>query len=112
MNVEDLRAYCLSLSAEVVEKFPFRQFAAARDILAFYVGGHIFCYFDINDISHVTVKCRREDIPALLEEYDCVGPPYNGNARYWVSIDARRADDQLTQRLIAGSFDIVKHRRR
>ncbi|HEY9551425.1 MAG TPA: MmcQ/YjbR family DNA-binding protein, partial [Prevotella sp.] len=41
MNVEELRMYCLSLSAEVEEKFPFQQFKAARDVLAFYIGGHI-----------------------------------------------------------------------
>lgn len=43
MNVEELRYYCLSLSNDVEEKFPFQQFKAARDVMAFYIGGHIFC---------------------------------------------------------------------
>ena len=51
MNVEELRYYCLSLSDEVKEKFPFQQFKAARDVLAFYISGHIFCYFISSAIS-------------------------------------------------------------
>ncbi len=39
MNVEELRYYCLSLSSDVEEKFPFQQFKAARDVLAFTLVG-------------------------------------------------------------------------
>ena len=111
MNIEELRNYCLSLSPEVVEKFPFQQFKAARDVLAFYIGGHIFCYFDINDLSHVTVKCRKEDVPELLEQHDCIDRPYNGNAKYWVGIDATRAEATLVKRLVAESFRIIDKRK-
>ena len=48
MNVEDLRSYCLSLDTDVVEKFPFTAFKYAKDVLVFYISGHMFCYFDIN----------------------------------------------------------------
>ena len=111
MNVEELREYCLSLSEEVIEKFPFQQFKAACNILAFYIGGHIFCYFDINDPRHVTVKCNCDDIPSLLEQYDCLGRPYNGNAKHWISINATRAEPMLTQRLIANSFHLIQQRK-
>ena len=47
MNVEDLRSYCLSLDTDVVEKFPFTAFKYAKDVLVFYISGHMFCYFDI-----------------------------------------------------------------
>ena len=103
MNVEELRYYCLSLSDEVKEKFPFQQFKAARDVLAFYISGHIFCYFDINDISHVTVKCPKEDIENLLEQYDCL--------KYWIGIDATRADDTLVKELVMKSFQIVRQKK-
>lgn len=59
MELEELRAYCLSLSTEVVEKFPFQQFKAARDVLAFYINGHIFCYFDINNLRRVTINMQK-----------------------------------------------------
>ena len=108
MNIEELRSYCLSLSPEVKEKFPFQQFKAARDVLAFYIGGHIFCYFDVNNLCHVTMKCRKEDIPELLERYDYIDHPYNGNAKYWIGIDVTRAENPLIKRLIAESFAIVR----
>lgn len=65
MDIEELRRYCLSLSEETEEKFPFQQFKAAKDVLAFYIGGHIFCYFDINDLTHVTVKCQPEKVTGM-----------------------------------------------
>lgn len=108
MNVEDLRAFCLSLSADVEEKFPFTKFKQAQDVLVFYIGGHMFCYFDINDLSHVTVKCRPERIPELQERYDWIGKPYNGNARYWIGINALEADGKVLRELITNSFQLVK----
>lgn len=107
MNVEEIRSYCLSLAPEVVENFPFQKFKAAQNVLAFYIGGHIFCYFDIDDLNCVTVKCHAADIPMLLEQYDCLDHPYNSNHKYWVGIDATRADANLVERLIAASFVIV-----
>ncbi len=86
MDIEELRTYCLSLSEETEEKFPFQQFKAAKDILAFYICGHIFCYFNINDLTHVTVKCLPEKVVELIEEYDFIDHPYNGNAKYWVGL--------------------------
>ena len=67
MNVEELRDYCLSLGADVEEKMPFQAFKAARGVLAFYVCGHMFCYFDIDRFSTVSLKCRPEDIDDLKE---------------------------------------------
>lgn len=110
MNIEELREYCLSLSPEVEEKFPFGKFKHARDVLVFYIGGHMFCYFDINDLSHVTLKCQPGRIPELREQYDCIGPPYNGHPRHWLSIDARVADAPLLRALIRNSFELVKAR--
>lgn len=111
MNIEELRDYCLQLSPEVEEKFPFQHFKSAKDVLAFYIGGHIFCYFDINDLTHVTVKCPEEKIMELMERYDYVDHPYNGNARYWIGIDVTRADPKMAQHLVSQSFNIVKHRK-
>ena len=110
MDIEALRTYCLSLSPEVEEKFPFQKFRAARDVLVFYIGGHMFCYFDINDLSRVSMKCSEEEAILLREQYDCIGLPYNANknfAQYWIGIDITRADDELIKRLIKGSLEIV-----
>ena len=102
MDIEELRNYCLTLSPEVEEKFPFQQFKAAKDVLAFYIGGHIFCYFDINDLTHVTVKCPKEKVMELIERYDYIDHPYNGNAKYWIGIDVTRAEAKVAK---------VKHRK-
>lgn len=107
MNVEELREYCLSLSGDVTEKFPFVKFRGAADVLAFYIGGHIFCYFDINDPAHVTVKCPKDTIPVLLEQYDCLDHPYNGSHKYWVGIDLTRAERSLVEKLVQQSFRLV-----
>ena len=82
MDIEALRTYCLSLSPEVEEKFPFQKFRAARDVLVFYIGGHMFCYFDINDLSRVSMKCSEEEAILLREQYDCIGLPYNANKNF------------------------------
>ena len=95
MDIEALRTYCLSLSPEVEEKFPFQKFRAARDVLVFYIGGHMF---------------SEEEAILLREQYDCIGLPYNANknfAKYWIGIDITRADDELIKRLIKGSLEIV-----
>ena len=54
----------------------------------------MFCYFDINDLSNVTVKCDPDSIPELEEHYDWISKPYNGNAKYWIGMDAYRADNE------------------
>lgn len=112
MELDELRAYCLSLSTEVEEKFPFQQFKAARDVLAFYINGHIFCYLDINNLRRVTIKYHAEELASLLEQYDyCLTPTYNGNRKYWLGLDATRAETRLIKRLIADSFAIVQKRK-
>lgn len=107
MNVEELRSYCLSLGANVEERFPFTAFQFAQNVLVFYIFGHMFCYFDINDLSNVTVKCQSEWIVKLKDHYDCIDKPFNGNQKYWIGINATIADDKLLKELIHNSFDIV-----
>lgn len=109
MNIEQLREYCLSLG-EVEEKFPFFKFKAARDVLAFYVRGHIFCYFDINDMRHINVKSQPNIIEELKEQHNYIDKPYNGNPKYWISIDAIKADNHIIQELVNNSYRIVREK--
>ena len=109
MNVEDLRSYCLSLDADVVEKFPFTAFKYAKDVLVFYIAGHMFCYFNIDDFSSITVKCNPGDIVELKERYQAVGPPYNGNEKFWISVclHSDMSDDEIRS-LVVKSYELVK----
>ena len=58
MNIEDYRDYCLSLGTDVEEKLPFVQFKNGEGVLVFYVCGHMFCFFDLNDFQVISLKCQ------------------------------------------------------
>lgn len=85
MNIEDFREFCLSLPGSS-EKMPFTVFRAAQSILAFYVGGKIFCFFDIDRFDACTIKCTPDVIDELKARYNAVDVPYNMSRRHWISI--------------------------
>ena len=109
MNIEAFREYCLSLPG-VTEATPFEKFSRGRfTILVFYVGGHMFCYFNIDDFTSVTVKCRPDVMAELKEHYQAIGEPYNGNKRHWISVSLHSdVDDTLLKQLVKASYDLVK----
>lgn len=109
MNVEDLRAYCLSLGEDIDERMPFGAFKAAQGVLAFYTNGHIFCYFDIDHFDVVTVKCQPEIIPQLIEEHECITTPYNMSPKHWIGIRPEQAPDTLIKQLVSNSYTIIKN---
>lgn len=108
MNVEELRNYCLSLGDDVEEKMPFQAFKAANGVLAFYVCGHMFCYFDVDSYEVVSVKCQPDRIEGLKERYAAVTAPYNMDPRHWIGIRPEEADDNLMRELANNSYNIVK----
>lgn len=110
MNVEEFRDYCLLLPG-ATEKMPFRAFHAASAVLAFYVNGHIFCYFDINKFDECTLKCAPTMIPLLEEQYSAVGAPYNMSHKYWIGVkfNSDMPDSKLRE-LVRQSYEIVKGR--
>ena len=108
MNVEDLRNFCLSLGDDVEEKMPFGAFKAAQGVLAFYVSGHIFCFYDIDAFEVVTVKCQPELIPLLAEEQCAIVAPCNMSRKHWIGIRPDLAEDNLMRELVSNSYEIVK----
>ena len=109
MNIEQLREYCLSLPG-VTEGTPFDKFARGRfTVLVFYVSGHMFCYFNIDDFSSITIKCDPAEMAELKERYQAIGEPYNGNKKYWISVDLHfDVDDTTLKQLIHASYTLVK----
>ena len=77
MNIEDYREYCLSLGEDVEEKLPFTAFHGASGVLVFYVHGHMFSFFNCNDITVITLKCQSDRIKELRANHDCIGDPFN-----------------------------------
>lgn len=80
MNVESLRAYCLSL-AGVTESFPFDE-----DTLVFKVGNKIFALVSLDSPLYVNLKCDPEEAIALRERYSAVTPGYHMNKTHWNSV--------------------------
>ena len=110
MNIEDYRDFCLSLGADVEEKFPFTAFRYANGVLVFYVCGHMFSFFDCDSFSVITLKCQPERITELRERYSCIGDPYNESAKHWIGIDPRTAPDALLRDLTRNSYEIVRNK--
>ena len=108
MNIEDYREFCLSLGTDVEEKLPFTAFQYASGVLAFYVHGHMFAFFDCDRFGVVTLKCQTDRIPELRAQYECIGKPFNLSPRYWIGIDAATAPDSLLRELTRNSYHIVK----
>lgn len=113
MNIEEFREYCLSLPY-VTEATPFEKFSRGRyTILVFYINSHMFCYFNVDDFSNITIKCNPAEMEVLKEKYHAVGEPFNGDKRYWISVqpDSDLPDDMLRE-LVRKSYEIVKSKRR
>ncbi|MCM1140085.1 MAG: MmcQ/YjbR family DNA-binding protein [Muribaculum sp.] len=108
MNCEDFRNFCLSLP-EVTEKMPFQKFKSAQNILAFYVNGHIFCFYDIEKMDECTVKCHPEQIGELKASYKGIIDPYNLSHKYWIGVHFNSdVPDEEIRELVRQSYDIVK----
>lgn len=107
MNIEDYRNYCLSLGTDVEEKLPFVAFHYACNVLAFYVYGHMFSFFDYEQFRLITLKCQPERIAELQEQHECIAP-HNLSPKYWIGINPRIASNDLLRELTLNSYQIVK----
>lgn len=97
MNVEEIRDYCLSLGKDVEEKFPFTKFKKGDTVLVFYVCQHMFCFFDIEEMKVISVKCQSERIPLLKEEIEGLVDPYNESKKHWWAYNPMSARPALSK---------------
>lgn len=115
MDIEQLRNYCLSFDG-VTEKTPFGKFATRYDsILVFYVCGHMFCMFDMDNFSGITVKGTPERVAELLATRTSCGSHRNMSRKYWIELIAGGdIHDSEIFDMIGQSYDIVRqqHTRR
>ncbi len=109
MNIEELREYCLSLPG-VTEATPFEKFSRGKfTILVFYVSGHMFCYFNIDDFTAITLKGNPQEIVELKERYQAIGEPFNGNKRHLMSVEMNSdVNDTMLKQLVRASYNLVK----
>ena len=109
MNVEEFREYCLSLP-DVTEATPFEKFSKGKfTILVFYVNSHMFCYFNIDDFSNITIKFDLSEMAELKEHYQAVSEPFNGDKRYWISVQPNLdLSDIDLKELVRKSYEIIR----
>lgn len=110
MNIEELREYCLSLG-EVEEKMPFGKFARRYDsTLVFYVMGHMFCMFDIDDFTWVAVRSTADEIEEIKLTHNSILPGRK-NMRLWLNIELDGdIPNTILLSLISRSYDIIKEK--
>lgn len=102
MNIEEYRAYCLSLPG-TTEELPFDE-----DTLVFKVMGKMYALTGITDFAFINLKCDPEEAILLREQYDFVQPGYHMSKKHWnsVYIDGRVDDAQL-ENWTKDSYDLV-----
>lgn len=108
MNVEELREYCLSLG-DVEEKIPFGKFARRYDsTLVFYVKGHMFCMFDLDDFTWVAMRSNAEEMEEIALNHTAVLPGRR-NMRLWLRIAlGRDIPDSMILNLVSRAYNIIK----
>ncbi len=87
MNIEDFRAYCLSLKG-VTEKMPFGKAASEydRNLLVFSVLDKWFCFVNVDVFDFCNIKCDPEQVVELQERYEGIRPGYHMNKKHWISV--------------------------
>lgn len=110
IDIETLREYCLSLG-EVVEKIPFGKFARRYDsTVVFYVAEHMFCLFDIEEFTSVSVRSTHDVISELMARYpSSVNGPRNPSLKNWISVtvNGEISDDEIYT-LVKTAFEIIR----
>jgi predicted DNA-binding protein (MmcQ/YjbR family) len=99
MNVDSIRAYCLSFP-NVTEKLQW------EDNLCFKIAGKIFAMLGLDNLR-LCFKCTPETFAELIEREDIRPAPYVGRYK-WVLLDRLDAvDDSELEDLIRQSYDMV-----
>lgn len=102
MNIEQVRAYCLSLPL-ATEDFPFDE-----STLAFRVMGKIFSLIDLESPDWFVLKCDPDYALDLRDHYPEITPAWHMNKKHWNQLDlSGRLPDQLVEKLICHSYALV-----
>ena len=102
MDIESLRAYCLSLP-QATEDFPFDE-----TTLAFRVAGKIFAMIDLEDTSWFVLKCQPDYAIRLRDRYAEISGAWHMNKRYWNMLNlVGNLSDELICHLIRHSYNQV-----
>jgi len=102
MNIEILRAYCLS-KPQVTEHFPFDAVT-----LVFKVGGKIFALTNLEKYPPaVNLKSDPEISLDLQESYDEIKPGFHMNKKHWITVTYSSLSDSFFYELLDNSYHLV-----
>ena len=103
MNIEQLRAYCISKKG-VTESFPFDEHT-----LVFKVMGKMFALVALERVpSQVNLKCDPERALTLREEYDgIIIPGYHMSKKHWNTLYLDQLPPLFLKELIDDSYNLV-----
>lgn len=102
MNIEEVRTFALSLSADVTEELFVEEWISWR------IGGKWFLLMQLDAPEpRVAVKLLPEVAIDLRERYDGVRPAYHMNKRHWSDLYLDQLDDQFVKQQITASFQLV-----
>ncbi|MBS1747683.1 MAG: MmcQ/YjbR family DNA-binding protein [Bacteroidetes bacterium] len=103
MNIETLRAYCLSKKA-VTEDFPFGE-----TTLVFRVKGKIFLLaaLDANPLQF-NAKCNPDKAVELREQFNAIQPGYHMNKKHWNTvINDGSISTNLLKEMVDDSYNLI-----
>ena len=103
MNIEEVRAYCLSLKG-VTESFPFDE-----TTLVFKVLGKMFALIGLEKMPlQINLKCDPERSVSLREEFDgLIIPGYHMNKTHWNALYVEKLPVRMVVDLIDHSYEVV-----
>ncbi len=104
MNIEEVRAYCLTLP-HVEEAFPFDDIN-----LVFRVAGKIFAALDLERTEWLTVKCEPDYAITLRDTYSDILPAWHWNKKHWNQVNLQGSiSPEFIRHLIQHSYyQVVK----
>ena len=107
MNIEQIRAYCLSKNG-TTDGFPFDE-----NTLVFKVLGKMFALVSLkrweNDEASINLKANPDYAQELRAEYDSIRPGYHMNKKHWNTLYIHEGElkPQFIKELIDHSYDMV-----
>lgn len=103
MDIETLRAFCLSLPK------------ATEDVkwgadLCFSIGGKMFCVTGMEGPFSASIKANDEQFEELIDKPGIVPAPYLARNKWVLITDAHTLDDTELKALIAQSYQLIKNK--
>lgn len=102
MNIEEVRAYCLTLPS-VTEDMPY-----GPDCVVFRIERKIFLHISL-ERRLIAIKLRPERGEELRERYDAITPAWHMNKKHWNDIVIENTfSNETVEEWIKESYDLVR----